>query len=139
MQTFVPYNDFYKSAECLDRQRLGKQRVETLQILNSLAGKSKGWTNHPATKMWRNHELSLMEYGLAVCEVWVSRGYKDTCADKMLQLKSEFSAHSRFLPAWWGSDLVHSSHQSKLLQKHPDWYSQFGWTVPLDLDYHWPV
>ena len=33
MQTFLPYPDFARSAAVLDRQRLGKQRVEVLQIL----------------------------------------------------------------------------------------------------------
>ena len=31
MQTFLPYSNFKKSAKCLDRQRLGKQRVEALK------------------------------------------------------------------------------------------------------------
>jgi hypothetical protein len=46
MQTFLPYPDFRKSAEVLDRQRLGKQRVEGLQLINSLAGitNGKGWS-----------------------------------------------------------------------------------------------
>ena len=38
MQTFLPYADFSKSAGVLDRMRLGKQRVETLQILQKLVG-----------------------------------------------------------------------------------------------------
>ena len=33
MQTFLPYPDFVKSAQCLDYRRLGKQRVEAKQIL----------------------------------------------------------------------------------------------------------
>ena len=36
MQTFLPFPDFVASARSLDRLRLGKQRVETLQILNAL-------------------------------------------------------------------------------------------------------
>lgn len=37
MQTFLPYPDFKKSAQCLDYQRLGKQRLECKQILQTLA------------------------------------------------------------------------------------------------------
>ncbi len=37
MQTFLPYADFQQSAKCLDNKRLGKQRVECLQILNTLS------------------------------------------------------------------------------------------------------
>lgn len=36
MQTFMPYSDFEKVAQCLDNKRLGKQRVEALQIYNVL-------------------------------------------------------------------------------------------------------
>ena len=39
MQTFLPYPDFKKSASCLDYKRLGKQRVEGLQILNAIQGR----------------------------------------------------------------------------------------------------
>ena len=41
MQTFLPYPDFAKSAACLDNRRLGKQRVECLQILKTLSKESK--------------------------------------------------------------------------------------------------
>ena len=36
MQTFLPYEDFTKTAQCLDYKRLGKQRVEAYQILRIL-------------------------------------------------------------------------------------------------------
>lgn len=37
IQTFLPYPNFNESARVLDDKRLGKQRVECLQILNVLA------------------------------------------------------------------------------------------------------
>lgn len=36
MQTFVPFADYRKTAEHLDMKRLGKQRVETFQVLGGL-------------------------------------------------------------------------------------------------------
>ena len=36
MQTFLPLPTFAASAQCLDRARLGKQRVETLQFAHAL-------------------------------------------------------------------------------------------------------
>ena len=56
MQTFLPYPDFQKTAQCLDNKRLGKQRVEARQIISTLEGKSNGWRNHPAVKMWKGYE-----------------------------------------------------------------------------------
>ena len=41
MQTFLPYSNYPASARVLDNKRLGKQRVEVLQILKALAGESK--------------------------------------------------------------------------------------------------
>ena len=42
MQTFLPYPSFDASAKVLDYRRLGKQRVEAYQILNTITGKSAG-------------------------------------------------------------------------------------------------
>ena len=50
MQTFLPFKSFQKTAKCLDYRRLGKQRVETMQILKALSQENYGWKNHPATK-----------------------------------------------------------------------------------------
>mgnify|MGYP001181886526 FL=1 len=41
MQTFLPYESFRKSAEVLDWRRLGKQRVEGMQIINAIEGKPR--------------------------------------------------------------------------------------------------
>ncbi len=137
MQTFVPYPDFKNSALVLDYRRLGKQRVETLQILNSLTGIGKsGWINHPATKMWAGHESGLIAYGIAMCAAWKSLGYKDTCMEKISLLGI---ADSNDLPSWWGDDRVHSSHRSNLIRKYPEHYSQFGWTDDPAAAYVWPI
>ena len=36
MQTFLPYADFERSLRALDPKRLGKQRVECIQVLRGL-------------------------------------------------------------------------------------------------------
>jgi len=90
MQTFLPLEDFTASAQSLDRQRLGKQRVECLQILNALSNPGYGWQNHPAVTMWRGAELSLAKYGVAICDEWLRRGYKDTCKAKILSFRDRF-------------------------------------------------
>ena len=38
MQTFLPYSDINESLRVLDDKRLGKQRVESLQIINAIMG-----------------------------------------------------------------------------------------------------
>lgn len=135
MQTFLPYSDFIQTARCLDNKRLGKQRVETFQILNAQIGMSKGWVNHPATKMWKYHRNALVEYGIIICEYWISLGFKDSLLDK---IKSHYDkTFSIVYPPWLGDEKFHNSHKSKLIQKNSDYYTQFGWNV-LCLNYQWP-
>jgi len=140
MQTFLPYSNFNASALVLDRQRLGKQRVETLQIMRTIAGISpgKGWINHPATKMWIGHENFLMMYQEAIVGEWLSRGYKDTCLDKTYQVFETIDSSFTY-PEWLGDKYFHASHRSNLLRKDYEYYSQFGWTEPIDIEYVWPT
>lgn len=135
MQTFLPYPDFARSARCLDRARLGKQRVECKQILSAILGLSTGWRNHPATRMWEHHPHSLAFYGLIICKEWINRGYKDTLAP-YFALYAKLAAPT---PDWFGNPDFHAAHRSNLLRKDPNHYGQFGWSEPHDLPYIWPV
>lgn len=138
MQTFLPYADFAQSAEVLDYRRLGKQRVETWQILRALAGDTKGWVNHPASKMWRGHEMALAQYGLVMCEEWKARGYNDTMTERFVEICGSTSEVFT-MPAWLGDEKFHTSHQSNLVRKDPIYYTPLFPGVPPDLDYYWPL
>jgi hypothetical protein len=152
MQTFLPYPDFTESAKVLDYRRLGKQRVEVLQLLSALhSGPEKWvttkygarvkrptpWHNHPAAKMWRGYENALVSYGLDCCVEWIERGYKDTCMGKIESYWDEMANQDQ--PPWLGNPDFHAAHRSNLLRKDPVHYSQFGWTESNDLPYIWPV
>ena len=145
MQTFLPYQNFNQSAQCLDRQRLNKQRVEAWQILQAITNPSYGWQNHPAVKMWRNHPRLLTLYGLSICYEWKSRGYKDTLGDKFFGKLTKYdnmwfdSIYSEELPCWWENEQFFASHRSALLFKKYDYYKQFGWKEEPKYDYVWPV
>lgn len=130
MQTFLPYSSFGMSAKVLDNKRLGKQRVEVLQILNALK-KGGGWVNHPAVKMWRGYEVALENYGCYIVQEWLQRGFENS-------IKFSFSTY-RKLPPWMGNEGFHRSHQSNLLRKDKDHYGQFFKDVPDNLPYVWPV
>jgi len=136
MQTFLPFRSFKDSAISLDYKRLGKQRVETYQILNALDGKSKGWVNHPATKIWRGYEGALCVYGMTMCREWIERGYKDSLLpifrDRFLTI--EFFE----LPPIIGDARFHLSHKSNLIRKDPVFYRPiFGIEIPDNLPYYW--
>lgn len=143
MQTFLPFSDFRASARVLDRRRLGKQRVECLQLLNVNLGLTarRGWFNHPAARMWRNHELWLVFYAIVICEEWLDRGYKDTLLPRFVRMSLRIPSATILSPPppWLGREDLHASHRSNLLRKDPSWYGQFSWSEPNDLPYVWPV
>jgi len=137
MQTFLPYSDFHESAKVLDMKRLGKQRVEVLQLLNSFHKPNyKGWKNHPAREMWRGYEQALVSYGLIICLEWKARGYKDTCYEKIQQFADLTKPLS--FPKWIGDEQVHLSHKSNLIRKFPEHYKKIWPDVPDNIEYSWP-
>lgn len=139
MQTFIPYgSDFTANAKVLDRQRLGKQRVEGLQILRTLTGVGKGWENHPIVKMWRGYEYSLGMYTIAMCDEWISKGYKDTCRDQIISIMEAFDM-PMVTPLWLEDAEIKISHKSNLIRKMPEHYGLLWAGVPNDLPYKWIV
>lgn len=140
MQTFLPYASFERSASVLDQKRLGKQRVETLQIMKALNDPDYGWQSHPAVKMWRGRRGALLMYQEAICNEWTGRGYKDTCLDKTRSIAVDFSPSEWFAPFWLGHFDLHASHRSNLLRKLPAHYGPlFEPGLSDDLEYVWPV
>ncbi|MFI6336414.1 MSMEG_6728 family protein [Streptomyces sp. NPDC050535] len=150
MQTFLPYSDFTRSAEVLDQARLGKQRVESLQVLRGLTVPGYGWRHHPAVRMWIGYEEALVRYGLDVCAVWVSEGRADTCATTLatdftryrpgvvVRLQDQLAEDGE-LPPWLGDPAFHRSHQSALVRKAPEIYSPVFPDIADDLPYLWPT
>lgn len=142
MQTFLPYPNFYKSAEVLDPKRRRNQRNEALIIARTLTGwyaarGKKGWPHHPATRMWEGHERYLFRYAVAFCQVSRKKGESGDIEHHIRELRRFWKGGS-IRPPWLGDDHVHRSHRSNLLQKDYDYYAVF-FSEPLDLPYIWPT
>jgi hypothetical protein len=148
VQTFLPYAEFERSARSLDPKRLGKQRVECLQVARGLTVPGYGWRHHPAVKMWAGRLESLGRYALTCCEVWVETGRADTCATTLvtdlraagverIRTQPEL-ARAGALPRWLGDPAFHRSHQSSLVRKDPGHYGPLFPGVPDDLPHVWP-
>ncbi|NPC95631.1 MSMEG_6728 family protein [Nocardioides sp. zg-DK7169] len=148
MQTFLPYPDFEASARVLDARRLGKQRVEGIQVIRGLIVPGYGWRHHPAVRMWRGYVEALGRYALTCCEVWVEEGRADTCA---ATIRSDLAGvgvervrgqddlgRADALPPWLGDEDFHRSHRSALVRKDPGFYRSRFPDVPDDLPYVWP-
>lgn len=149
VQTFLTHVDFHAAAAVLDARRLGKQRVEAIQVLRALTVPGYGWRHHPAAAMWAGYEEALTRYGLVVCEVWCAAGRPDTCAGTLRAdlLRTTGLEHVRTqeelagaaeLPPWLGDAEFHRSHQSSLVRKLPEHYRPYFPEVPDDLPYVWP-
>lgn len=154
MQTFLPYADFAASARVLDLRRLGKQRVETLQIIRALTWPTYGWKHHPAVLMWRGYEEALGAYGMAVVSEWTARGRADTTAATMREdlaaagvrvpprTQSQLARlKRRGLPPWLGDEAFHHSHRAALMRKEPEHYGAYFDDVGdgVGIDYVWPA
>lgn len=137
MQTFLPYPSFVESARSLDRLRLGKQRVEAKQILNTILGVSSGWRHHPAVRMWSGYPRLLSLYGWVMCQEWLRRNCKDTLQPFFLEMVDTLP-EPEDVPRWLGDERLHRSHQSKLYHKNPDHYCYHFGTQPV-IEYYWPV
>jgi len=88
MQVFRPYVDHAASARFLDDKRLGKQRIETKQVLLAILRRSgvlndgrKGWINHPIVLLYFNNGKpyidDLVGYFYAVIDEWERRGFRN--------------------------------------------------------------
>ena len=125
---------FLNVAQSLDNRRLGKQRVEAFQILNTLSGKSNGWANHPATRMWQGYEFALANYGYTICDEWKSRGFHDSLQEKFHEALGLYRDQETKKPWWVWEPLLHLTHKSNLIRKEPQWYK---WSVPDNIPYIW--
>lgn len=161
MQTFLPMptTDFNAVARVLDNKRLNKQALEGWQIMmtlleldpNGYPRTPKGWVNHPAVKMWRDHEALLFSYVMAMTEEWKRRGFNTTIGDKATATLTQAWQTGTLgmvgtIPDWMQDhdkyEQIASSHRRALLAKDYEWYSQFGWpedtgTAPESYEYVW--
>jgi hypothetical protein len=150
VQTFLPYPGFERSARALDRKRLGKQRVEVIQIVRAITRPTYAWKSHPATLMWKGYEEALGRYGLTMCAVWVDGGFGDTCAATIAAdlgsagvtaIRTEAQLiDAGAMPPWLGDEQLHLSHRTSLFAKDPAFYGEkFGDDVREGMPYVWPV
>ena len=133
--TFV-FDSNPKSVHFLDKKRLNKQRVEAKQILDTLEGKSNGWSNHPAVKMWQGHEKALQVYINHCIRAWKHIGGQ--CQLEIVKVEGEV-----IWPWWYTWECFHLAHKCSLLRKNPDYYGKiFVLTTKeskwLEYGYIWP-
>jgi len=140
MQTFLISSDPIETAKLLDYKRLGKQRTETVQILNILLDQTgtRGWRNHPAVRMWKGYEAFLVKvYLKAMIEEWKNRGYKSPKCDEHYKRLYKLVEHQEPIAPSWFSNEFFTSHKSNLVRKNSDYYKPL-FNIDGNLPYVWP-
>lgn len=140
----------------LDSKRLGKQRVEAMQIINILENGEKGYSNHPAVKMWEGYVDALKVYHNLCIKEWIKRGFVnnmklyDIDEDKYNIVECDFDGESsEFLgkfdefsfPPWFSFIPLILSHRASLLRKDPIHYEMYNCPeieYYYDRGYLWP-
>ncbi|MEX2680277.1 MAG: pyrimidine dimer DNA glycosylase/endonuclease V [Candidatus Sigynarchaeota archaeon] len=131
--------DMEECARHLDSRRLGKQRVEALQILRANLGLSKGWKNHPVTRAWKGYEPFLLNiYLKAIMDEWERRGYKNVKCITMRDEIAQIIGDAMPVPPPWLTEQLILSHQSNLVRKNPVHYKCLFPGIPDDIPYAWP-
>ncbi|MGC8607027.1 MAG: pyrimidine dimer DNA glycosylase/endonuclease V [Vulcanisaeta sp.] len=130
MQVFRPYIDHQKSAQFLDNLRLGKQRVETKQVLLAILRKmgiindgKRGWINHPIVLMYYNNGNpyinDLVNYFYALIDEWIDRGYRNNIS------LNDIEKHLKHVSGTSGTPItpiIAREYRRVLLIKNPCYY-----------------
>jgi hypothetical protein len=154
MQTFITDHNMAVSASNLDDKRLGKQRVEALQIFECLMVKETRWKNHPAVKMWKGYDGFLLNnYIKSILFEWeYNRKFRnEKCRNKYNYYVEEYyiKVHERnkwipinqmnFVKPYWITDEFIEAHRSNLIRKDPGHYRPLFPNIKEGLEYIWPV
>lgn len=141
MQTFITDTNMAISASYLDNKRLGKQRVEALQIFECLIVKETRWKNHPAVQMWKGFEGYLLyDYIIRILNEWeLVRKFKNTkCIEKWYKYTSLVNILNRQKPPWITEKFI-EAHRSNLIRKDPNYYKPLFPNTQEGLEYIWPT
>ena len=151
MQTFLSEYNFTDCARVLDQKRLVKQLLEGRQIMAALSGNTKGWVNHPATKMWRGHAGVLYYYLACIRNEMGIRGYKwENNWHEIEIMNHTYFQDEKSYPSWMLSDefnKVVGTHRANLHLKASELYPEYALEVVNyrndvcceRCNYYWPV
>lgn len=160
VNTFVTTTDLVQNAKNLDYKRIGKQRLEARQIIailealdNSKQLDTKGWIEHPATKMWHGYTNALKVYFNVIVREWIQRGYVNNMQlydiDESKYYVNPYIGNGMFqyqfteysFPPWFGYPPFIMAHRAALWRKNPVYYAKFNspeLQPYINIGYLWP-
>lgn len=118
MQVFIPYPSPLDTAMCMkdDTRRFLKQIQETRQILSAIYDPTRGYANHPVTKMYKNHTAWLNLY-LQTLEL---------VRDNNLFLARFKSLQANLVRPKWMTEELCDQHKRRLHTKNPQRYPHWA-------------
>lgn len=143
--TFLPVEDFRRSAEILDPRRRRNQPRETLEIMSALLKPGFGYQYHPAVLMWRGHGETLLRYQVAFDDVLKSEASRAYLlkTERLIERFPDAVGHES--PPWLGHEPLHRSHRLVLFNKVPETYFGVFGDLSEEIDgrmntalYFWP-
>ncbi len=154
MKIYLPFNNVGKNLLVLSEYDLGHQRNCALTILETVAGKGKGWAWHPGVNMWLGGEFLLAHIAYKVNQEWAEqtamsageevksyaglvKAYQSSLADLGFNLR-DISTPPDKMPWWWGNERFHQGEASLLVRHDAEWYRQFFPKTENDLCEWWP-
>lgn len=123
MQVFTPYDNPFDCAKALwnDKKRFNKQLIEGKQILNAINGISKGWVNHPVTKMYKPYQTWLYNY--INCLAYYGEYKKGYLSPRLAQ---DFSEKANSIKPPFLTKEFCNQHKRRLFTKAPNLYADFA-------------
>ena len=115
MQVFI-IGSVLETASALDPKRFNKQIIEVKQILNTLAGISTAWKNHPCILQYKDHKDYLFHY--LSCLIDYKKGDMKTAviySNLAEEVKPDFHTPKYF-----------DQMKRRLYTKNPEYYSSWS-------------
>lgn len=152
MQIYLPTPKLSINAAILHELDMLAQRNVGLTILESLAGKAKGWYWHPGVTMWIGHEPLLAHACILIDDEWAKQeskrprntpaGVRQLSNDYVSKIKAlglgRLPQPPAELPWWWGHKRFHEGNKSVMIRHNAYWYGRLFKDTPNDLCDWWP-
>ena len=153
VNVFITSTNLEECARNLDYRRLGKQRLECIEIIEG-----DSWKNHPCYLMWKNNKEALKIYFNHILREWISRGFQNSLAFYSIdESKAQFyditydentylttisnpkiNENSILFPKWFCWKPLILSQRASLLRKDEVYYSsKFEKTIFFQTGYLW--
>lgn len=118
MQVFIPYASPFYTAICMknDTRRFLKQIQEARQILSAISDPTRGYANHPVTKMYKDHTDWLNVY---------LRVFEFVRSNNLFLAWSSSLFADKIRPEWMTGELC-DQYKRRLFTKAPHKYPQFA-------------